>query len=119
MIKIEHELIKDQKHIHELLCCDCYFDLCFYLLRRKVIFDEMNNRFSNLSNCYYSVVFNTMIVSCYKMLRFVISSNKDKLYGRNCFETFLKQNSRLCVLCANDLFFILGRMNEFSLCDCC
>ena len=119
MIKIEDELIKDQKHIYELLCCDCYFDLCFYLLRRKVIFDEMNNRFSNLSNCYYSVVFNAMIVSCYKMLRFVISSKKDKLYERNCFETFPKQNTRLCVLCANDLFFILGRMNEFSLRDCC
>ena len=33
MVKIEHELIKDQKHIHELLCCDCYFDLRFYLTK--------------------------------------------------------------------------------------
>ena len=44
-------IIKDEKHIHELLCCDCYFDLCYYLLRSKVNFDEINNRFTNLSNC--------------------------------------------------------------------
>ena len=93
--------------------------ITYYLLRSQVNFDEINNRFTNLSNCYYSAVFNTMIVYCYKMLRFVISSNKDKLYGRNCFETFLEHNSRLCVFCANNLFFILGRMNEFNLRDCC
>ena len=79
----------------------------------------MHNRFNNLSNCYYAVPYNTMIVSCYKFLKFEISNNKGKFSGRNCFETFLKQNdARLCILCINDLFFVLsGRMNEFSLCD--
>ena len=80
----------------------------------------MHNWFNNLSNCYYAVVYNTMIVSRYKFLKFEIHNNKDKFVGRNCFETFHKQNDvRLCILCINDLFFVLpGRMNEFSLCDC-
>ena len=119
MIKNLHNLIRNQIQIDELICCDCYFDLCFFLLRRKVNFDEMHNWFNNLSNCYYAVAYNTMIVSYYKFLRFEIHNNKDKFVGRNCFETFHKLNdARLCILCINDLFFVLsGRMNECSLCD--
>ena len=121
MIKIEHDFIRDQIHINEILCCDCYFDLCFYLLRRKSNFDEIHNTFDNLSNCYYAIVCNMMILSCYKMLIFVFDNNRDKFY-RNCFKTFLKINNsrlRLCILCIKDFFFFLsGRMNELSLCVC-
>ena len=121
MIKIEHELIRDQIHINEILCCDCYFDLCFYLLRRKSNFDEIHNTFDNLSNCYSAIACNMMILSCYKMLNFVFDNNRDKFY-RNCFKTFLKINNsrlRLCILCIKDFFFFLsGRMNELSLCVC-
>ena len=118
MIKFEQQLIKDQKHVHEIICCDCYFDSCFYLLRKKVNLDEFNNRFSNLSNCYYSFVFSTMILCCYEILTFMIINNMNELYGtRNCLQTFIKQNSRLCVLCANDLIFNLVEMNEFILYD--
>ena len=86
MIKIRHNLIRNQIQIDELICCDCYFDLSFFLLRRKVNFDEMHNWFNNLSNCYYAVAYNAMIGSCYKFLRFEIHNNKDKFVGRNCFQ---------------------------------
>ena len=80
MIKIEHKLIRDQIHIHEILCCDCYFDLCFYLLRRKSNFDEVHNTFDNLSNCYYVVAYDMMLLSCYKMLNFVFGNKRDEFY---------------------------------------
>ena len=117
LCSIQHELYSNQMQIYKIICCDCYFDLCFFLLRRKVNFDEMHNRFNNLCDCYYAVAYNTMIVSCYKILRFEISSNDGMLTKGNCFEKFLKQNdSRLCILCINDLFFFLSeKMNEFSL----
>ena len=85
MIKFQHKLDKDQKHIYGILCCDCYFDLIFYLLRRNVTIDKIENRFSNLSNCYYSVCFSTVIVSCYKMLKFIITNNMMELYGCDIF----------------------------------
>ena len=71
------------------LCCDCHFDLCFYLLRRKSDFDEIHNTFDNLSNCYYVIACDMMMLSCYKMLNFVFDNNRDEFY-RNCFKTFLK-----------------------------
>ena len=107
MIKIEHKLIRDQIHIHEILCCDCYFDLCFYLLRRKSNFDEIHNTFDNLSNCYYPIACKMMILSCYKMLNFVFDNNRDELY-KNCFKTFLKINNsrlRLCILVLVSMIF--------------
>ena len=104
---IEHELIRNQIHINEIFCCDCYLDLCFYLLRRKSNFDEIHNTFDNFSNCYYAMAYHMMILPCYIMLNFVFDNNRDKFY-RNCFKAFLKINNsrlRLCILCINDFFF--------------
>ena len=96
MIKIEHTLMKNQLEIHELICCDCYFDLCFFLLRRKVNFDEMHNRFNNLSNCFYIVAFNKMMVSCYHFLKFELSNTCYDFPKRNCFKTFY-ENGTMCI----------------------
>ena len=110
--------MKNQLEIHELICCDCYFDLCFFLLRRKVNFDEMHNRFNNLSNCFYIVAFNNMMVSCYHFLKFELSNTCYDFPKRNCFKTFY-ENGTMCIQYINDLFFVLlGKMHEFILCRC-
>ena len=48
MIEIHHEMIRYGDHFNEILCCDCFYDEVYFLLRQKVNDEIFEERFENM-----------------------------------------------------------------------
>ena len=73
MIEIHHEMIRYGDHFNEILCCDCFYDEVYFLLRQKVndkIFEERFEKY----NCFITFFDGIVIVVCGDILKFIRDS---------------------------------------------
>ena len=105
MIETSHEMIRYHIRFKDILCCDCFYDEIYFLLRQKVSYEIFEERFANVENCYFDLIYGTALVVCHDLLLF--ASQKYKLIGKHCIgETVVTKpvTTFLCSICAVDVF---------------
>ena len=116
MIKISHEMIRYSVHFKDILCCDCFYDEICFLLRQKVNFEIFEERFLNVENCYFDLVYGSAMVICHDLLLY--SSQKYNLIGKHCITDFVDTKplqTELCSICAVDVFRKADILHIFKL----
>ena len=73
MIEIHHEMIRYGDHFNEILCCDCFYDEVYFLLRQKVNDEIFEERFEK-HNCFITFFDGIVIVVCGDILKFIRDS---------------------------------------------
>ena len=120
MIKISHEMFKYTVHFKDIFCCDCFYDETYFLLRQKVNFETLQERFSNVENCYLDWIYGTAMVICHDLL--FKTSQEHSLIGKNCITDFLTlkfgqeiEEIELCPVCAIDFYRTSDTLHNFKL----
>ena len=116
MIEISHEMVRYQVHFKDILCCGCFYDEIYFLLRQKVNFEKFEERFLDVENCYFNLIYGTAMVICHDLLLF--ASQKYKLIGKHCIgETVATKpvTTCLCSICAVDVFRRTNILHIFKL----
>ena len=73
MIEIHHEMIRYGDHFNEILCCNCFYDEVYFLLRQKVNDEIFEERFEKY-NCFITFFDGIVIVVCGDILKFIRDS---------------------------------------------
>ena len=73
MIEIHHKMIRYGDHFNEILCCDCFYDEVYFLLRQKVNDEIFEERFEKY-NCFITFFDGIVIVVCGDILKFIRDS---------------------------------------------
>ena len=117
MIKISHEMFKYTVHFKDIFCCDCFYDETYFLLRQKVDFETLHERFSNVGNCYFDWIYGTVLIICHDIL--FKTSQENSLTGRNCItniETLKSgQKIELCIVCTINFYRTSDTLHNFKL----
>ena len=116
MIEISHEMIRYQIHFKEILCCDCFFDEIYFLLREKVNYESFEERFSNVEDCYFDLIYGSAMVICHDLLIFI--SQKNNLTRKHCISEVVDTKpvtTTLCSICVVDVFRRNGMLHVFKL----
>ena len=117
MIKISHEMFKYTVHFKDIFCCDCFYDETYFLLRQKVDFETLRERFSNVENCYFDWIYGTVLIICHDLL--FKTSQENSLTGRNCItdiETLKSgQKIELCIVCTINFYRTNDTLHNFKL----
>ena len=89
----------------------------YFLLRQKVNFEILQERFSDVENCYFDWIYGTAIVICHDHL--FKTSQEHSLVGKNCVTDFITLKSRqkieLCVVCTIDFYRTNDLLHNFKL----
>ena len=104
MIEISHELIRYSVHFKDILCCDCFDDEIYFLLRHKANCETFEARFWDVENSYFDLIYGTVMVICYDLL--VYASRKYNLFGKNCITDIVNTKpvqTELCSICIDFL----------------
>ena len=116
MIEIWHEMIRYDVHFNEILCCDCFYDEIYFLLRQKVNYEIFEERFLKVENCYFDLIYGTVMVICHDFLKF--SSGKYKFSNKNCVTDIIPtkpDRTVLCSICTIDVFRKADILHIFKL----
>ena len=116
MVEISHEMIRYSIHFKDILCCDCFYDEIYFLLRQKVNFEIFEARFLNVENCYFDLVYGSAMVICHDLLMY--SSQKYSFIGKNCITDVVDAKpveSTLCSICFVDVFRRADILHIFKL----
>ena len=116
MIEIWHEMIRYDVHFNEILCCDCFYDEIYFLLRQKVNYEIFKERFLKVENCCFDLIYGSIMIICYDLLK--ISSQKYKLSGKNCVEDYIPTKPdriALCSICTIEVFRRADILHTFKL----
>ena len=106
MIEIHHEMIRYGDHFNEILCCDCFYDEVYFLLRQKVNDEIFEERFEKYDNCFITFFDGIVIVVCGDILKFIRDS-KYELSKNTCIKDVvwcLKNKIILCSIYTVELF---------------
>ena len=69
MIKFHHKIHRYGSFFCEILCCDCFFDEVYFLLRKKEDDGEkFEEKFENNNGCFISFFDETIVVICANVL---------------------------------------------------
>ena len=86
MIEISHEMIQYRTHIKDILCCDCFYDEIYFMLRHKITCQKFEERFEDVDNCYFKIICGATAVVCYDVLLYAYKNyslfDKKKLHYR-------------------------------------
>ena len=75
MIEIYHQMRCYGDNVKEILCCDCFYDEVYYLLRQKVDYQKFEEI---IEKDYFISIFDGMvIVVCNNILEFIRSKRYD------------------------------------------
>ena len=116
MIEIPHELVRYSVHFNDILCCDCFYDEIYFLLREKVNLEIFKERFSDVENCYFDLVYGSAMVICYDLLMF--AAQKYNLIGKHCITDVVDTKpveTTLCSICVVDVFRKADILHIFKL----
>ena len=117
MIEIHHEIIRFGHRFNEILCCDCFYDEVYFLLRQKVDYYYFEENFEKYDNCFINFFDETIVVVCGDVLNFIRES-KYKLTKKYCIEDViwcLKIKIVLCSVCIIELFRKINILHLFKL----
>ena len=106
MIKISHKMARYSLPFKDILCCDCFYNEIYFLLRQKINFEIFRERFSHVGNCYFNI-YGSILVICHDLLIHI--SQKYNLVGnKHCItdliDTGSNQTIELCTICSVDVF---------------
>ena len=116
MTEISHELIRYSVHFNDILCCDCFYDEIYFLLRKKVNFQIFEKRFFDYENCYFDLIYGSAMVICHDLL--IYMSEKYSLIGKNCITDVINTKTdqiELCSICIVDVFRRADILHIFKL----
>ena len=116
MIEVSHEMIRYSVHFKDILCCDCFYDEVYFLLRQKVNYMTFEARFVDGKNYYLDMIYGTAMVVCYDLLYYI--SQKYSLIGKSCITNIVdtKPNQiELCSICAVEAFRKADILHIFKL----
>ena len=117
MIEILHEMRRYGDCFAEVLCCDCFYDEVYFLLRQKVndrIFEE---RFQKYDDCFITLFDGVIIVVCADIISF-LRDNKHELSRKKCIKDViwcLKNRIGFCSICTVELFKRINMLHLFKL----
>lgn len=118
MIKFHHKIHRYGSFFCEILCCDCFFDEVYFLLRKKEDDGEkFEEKFENNNGCFISFFDETIVVICANVLKFVRDQKQEKLFKNICItDVVLCDNEKiiLCSICTIDLFKKLDILHSFT-----
>ena len=77
MIEIYHQMSYYSDNVKEILCCDCFYDEVYYLLRQKVDYRKFEEIIEKRS--FINFFDETVIAVCNNILRFVRSKRYELL----------------------------------------
>ena len=116
MIEIRHELLRYNVHFTDILCCDCFYDEIYFLLRKKVDFEKFEERFSGVENCYFDFAYGSVVITCYDFLTY--TARKYRLIGNNCITELVHtkpDKTEICSICAIHVFKRIDVLHIFKL----
>ena len=113
---ISHEMIRHSVRFNDILCCDCFYDEIYFLLRHKVNYETFEARFLDVENCYFDWIYGTAMVICHDLL--IYSSQKYNFIGRSCvIDTVHTKPDKieLCSICTIEIFRKADMLHIFKL----
>ena len=113
MIEISHEMIRYGTHIKDILCCDCFYDEIYFMLRQKVVCQKFEERFEDVENCYFKIIYGASVVICYDVLLY--ADKKYSLFDRKKCITDLVNDIEICSICITDVFRKNNILHTFKL----
>ena len=109
MIEFHYKIHRFGNNFHEILCCDCFFDEVYFLLRKKEddgeIFEE---EFENYDECFITFYDKTIVVVCADIIQFVHTCVRDVIWCQ-------KNKIILCSICTVEIFKKLNILHLFKL----
>ena len=119
MIEFHYKIHHFGNNFHEILCCDCFFDEVYFLLRKKEdngeIFEE---EFENYDECFITFYDRTIVVVCADIIQFVRDEKHQKLFKDICVRDVIwcqKNKIILCSICTVEIFKKLNILHLFKL----
>ena len=112
MIKVSHEMIRYGTHITDVLCCDCFYDEIYFMLRHKVDSETFEKKFEHVENCYTSMIYGASLVICYDVLLY--ADKKYTLFDGRCITEFANK-IEICSICIVDVFRKNNILHTFKL----
>ena len=115
MIEIYHQMRCYGDNVKEILCCDCFYDEVYYLLRQKVDYQKFEEIIEK--DYFISVFDGTVIVVCNNILEFIRSKRYDlskKTYISDVIWC-LKNRIILCSICTIEIFRKVDILHKFEL----
>ena len=117
MIEIWHEIIRHDGHFNEILCCECFFDEIYLLLRQKVKYEIFEEKFEKIENCFFDLIYGIIVVICCHLLTFV-HEKKHKLFNTSCITDVIPCKADkivMCTICTVNVFRALDVLHTFKL----
>ena len=72
MFEINYEMTtRFDNQVDEVLCCSCYYDEVYFLLRQKVNDEIFEEKFERYDDCFMTFFDGIIIVVCIDILKFV------------------------------------------------
>ena len=106
MTEILHEMIRYGTHIKDVICCGCFYDEVYFMLRHKTNYQTFEEKFGKLENCYFHMIYGSFIVVCYDVLFY--TSQKYNLFDRKkCITDLVNTKpikTEVCSICVVDVF---------------
>ena len=118
MIKIHHKIIRYGDSFNEILCCDCFYDEVYFLLRQKVNDEIFEEKFEKHDDCFITFFDGIIIVICGDILKFVRDEKHHKLFKDTCIRDVIwckKNKIILCSICTAEVFKKIDILHMFKL----
>ena len=115
MIEIYHQMSCYSDNVKEILCCDCFYDEVYYLLRQQVNYQKFQEKIEK--DLFINFFDGTVIAVCNNILEFV-RSKRYELSKKTCISDViwcLKSRIILCSICTIELFRKLEVLHKFEL----
>ena len=112
MIEISHELI-NYGHINDVLCCDCFYDEVYFMLRHKLIFQNFKERFDDDEKCYFTSIYGAAMIICHDVLHY--ANDNYTLFDRKKCMTEFENDIEFCSICIINLFREKNILHTFKL----
>ena len=115
MIEIYHRMRCYGNDVKEILCCDCFYDEVYYLLRQKVDYQKFEEKIEK--DPFINFFDGTVIAVCINILEF-LRSKRYNLSKKTCISDViwcLKNRIILCSICTIELFRKLDVLHKFEL----
>ena len=119
MIEFCQRIHRYGRNFHEVLCCDCFFDKVYFLLRKKEDDGEIfQEEFEKYDDCFIYFFDGTIIVICSQIIKFIRDEKNEQLFMKICTTEVVFCSSNkivLCSICIFDIFKKLDILHRFKL----
>ena len=115
MVEIYHQMKCYGNNVQEILCCSCFYDEVYYLLRQKVDYRNFEEKIEK--HQFISFFDGTILVVCNNILEF-LCTKRYELSKKTCIGDVIwcvKNRIILCSICTIEIFRKLDILHKFEL----